>query len=141
MENCRRHAGMHNELIEKLPNWLRWVLVPISAVVTLLVVWFLANLLNKIFSFLSGPENNSEKFVSYLIIPGVVSYCSVIASAFMAPRFKYVTAIIVSFIWIFVAGAVTFFTFLNQQWSYLLIIASFIFGVAGSVNEAESFHE
>lgn len=132
---------MHHELINRLPNWLRWVLVPPTALLTLFIVWALAYLANKIFSFLSSPEYNSEKFFLYLIIPGFGSYCSVIASVYMAPRFKYITAIIISFIWVFVAGAVTFFTFLNQQWSYLLVIASFIVGVAGSVYETESFYE
>jgi len=132
---------MHHNFIEKLPNWLRWVFVPITAVVTLLVVWVLANLANKIFSFLSSPEYNSEKFISYLIIPGFGSYCSIIASAYMAPRFKYIIAIIIGFIWVLIAGAFTFFTFLNQQWSYLLVIASFVVGVAFSVNETEAFYE
>ena len=128
-----------DDILEKTPNWLRWALIPVVALITLIAVWGLANLLNKIFSFLGPSDYGSEKFFSYVVIPGLASYYSVLASAYIAPNYKYTVTILISFIWIFVAGGLTFFTFLSQEWSTLLAIGSFIVGVAASSEEARKY--
>ena len=125
----------NNETISKIPEWVRWLLVPVTSILTVVFVWFVAALAAKIFVFLGGNQGLSENFFIYLIVPGLASYCSVNTAAYMAPKFNNATKITISSIWMFVAGIFTFFTFLSLEWTALIQIASFSFGSIAVLHE------
>jgi hypothetical protein len=118
----------NNETINKIPEWVRWPLVPITSMLTVAVVWVLVALVAKIFVFLGGDRGPGENFFTYLIVPGIASYCAVSSAAYMAPKFKQLTMIIMSSLWIFLAGILTFFSILSLEWHALIQIASFSIG-------------
>lgn len=119
-----------DDIANKIPAWLRWPLIPVTSVITAIMVWILATIAAKLFVFIGGDRGMSDNFFQYLIVPGIAGYCSVTASAIIAPRFKKLTAIIIGSIWIALAGGLTFFTILAFEWKNLLLIASICIGCA-----------
>jgi hypothetical protein len=115
-------------IVRKIPNWIRWLLIPITAVVTAVVVWFVAGILAKILVFFDGGRGWSENFFQYLLIPGFGSYYSVVASTAMAPKFKQFTALLFGAAWAFAAGALTFISILTATWASLIAVASVCVG-------------
>ena len=128
----------HNEILEKIPEWVRWILIPFVALLTVTVVWFVALIAAKVFIFLGDDRGFSENFFTYLLNPGVATYCSVNASVSVAPRYKNATAISVSALWIFIAGGLTFFILHNHDWKSLIQVVSFCVGAAAAL---ESSHD
>jgi hypothetical protein len=120
-----------NAAIEtKLPNWLRWILIPVFAAITALLVAIVGNIASKILVFFSDGRGWGDNFFQYLVIPGFSTYCSIKASSFIAPRFKSITAIFIASVWVFGAGVITFFTFLlpMHEWKNLIIVFSVLIG-------------
>lgn len=115
-------------IVRRIPNWIRWPLIPITAVVTAIVVWFVAGILAKILVFFDGGRGWGENFFQYLLIPGIGSYFSVVAGTVMAPRFKQFTALLLGAAWAFAAGSSTFITVLTATWPSLIAIASVCVG-------------
>jgi len=50
----------YDNFYAKIPSWLRWPLVPITAILTVIFVYFFASILVKILVFISGDKNLSE---------------------------------------------------------------------------------
>jgi len=117
-----------DDIVNKVPNWIRWPLIPIASVITAVVVWALASIAAKILVFLGGDRGFSDNFFQYLIVPGIGSYCSVTAAAIVAPKFKKIAAIVLGSVWIFLAGGLTFFTVMSAEWKSLISIASICIG-------------
>ena len=120
-------------LFGKIPNWLRWPLIPITTVVTVVVVWFIASLLAKIFVFVDGGRGWGENFFQYLLIPGFSIYWSVVVGTAMAPRYRQFTTLLLGAVWAFAAGALTFMTVLTATWASLITVASACVGCALAV--------
>ncbi len=114
---------------EKIPNWLRWILVPITTVLTAVVVWFLAGIAAKIMVFFDGGRGWGENFFQYLLIPGFAIFWSVMTGALMAPRYRSSTALILGALWSFGAGVFTFFSVLTSTWASLIAIGSMCLGL------------
>lgn len=116
------------QVVAKMPKWVRWPLVPVSAVLTAIVVWFIAAILAKILVFFDGGRGWGENFFQYLLIPGFSTYCSVVAGTVMAPRFRQSTSLLLSIAWAFAAGILTFISILSAVWANLITVASICIG-------------
>lgn len=125
-------------LFSKIPNLIRWMLVPITAVITAVVVWFLAGIAAKILVFFDNGRGWGENFFQYLLIPGVGTFFSVMTGAIMAPRYRATTAMLLGVLWCFGAGALTFFSILTGTWSTLIAIASMCVGIVLAVFSPQS---
>ena len=113
-----------DNIVGRIPNWIRWPLIPITAAVTALVVWFVAGILAKILVFFDGGRGWGENFFQYALIPGYSIYRSVIAGTMMAPKFRQFTALVLGATWAFAAGALTFASVLTGTWTSLIAVAS-----------------
>lgn len=116
------------QIAGKMPKWVRWPLVPVSAVLTAIVVWFIAAILAKIIVFFDGGRGWGENFFLYVLIPGFSTYCSVVAGTVMAPRFRQGTSLLLSIAWAFAAGILTFISILMAVWTNLITVASICIG-------------
>lgn len=128
-----------DDIVNKIPAWLRWPMIPVASVITAIVVWVLATIAAKLFVFLGGDRGMSENFFLYLIVPGITGYFSVAATAIVAPRFKKLTAIVFGSIWISLAGGWTglkFFTVIASNWKILIPIVSICIGCAAAALES-----
>jgi hypothetical protein len=124
------------QVINKIPNWFRWLLIPIVSVIAAVLVGIGANIAAKVLIFFMGERGFlTENFYQYLIIPGVAGYCSITAAVIVAPRFNKIIAIVLGSIWIFLAGALTFLAIINDQWTSLIAIASLCIGCTISALE------
>lgn len=117
-----------NDIVNKIPAWLRWPMIPVASVITSVVVWVLASIVAKLWVFLGGDRGMSDNFFQYLLVPGFAVYCSVKVAAVIAPTFKKITAIVFGSIWISLAGGMTFFTVIAGEWKGLITIASICIG-------------
>ena len=118
------------EYIQRIPNWLRWVLIPFSSVITLLLVTIIANMAGKLMVFFGGDRGFDEKFYSYLLSPSLAGFCSVYVAMMFAPTGKIGTGIFMSCFWCAAYGALAFFSVLTSQLSLLIPVAA---GSIGSV--------
>ena len=113
----------------KLPGWIRWVCVPIVTALTATVVWFLASIAAKIFVFLDfAGRGIGENFFEYLIIPGVSIYCAIATGTLVAPKYRKNVSLLLSIVWVFAAGFLTFLSILGSTWASLIAVASICFG-------------
>ena len=115
-------------MVAKLPKWIRWPFVPLAAAITAIVVWFVAGILAKIVVFFDGGRGWGENFFQYLLIPGFSTYCSIVAGTVMAPKLRQGTSLLLSIVWVFAAGALTFFSILSSTWASLITVASVCVG-------------
>ena len=111
-------------MVAKLPQWIRWPFVPLTAAITAIVVWFVAGILAKIVVFLDGGRGWGENFFQYLLIPGFSTYCSIVAGTLMAPKFRQGTSLLLTIVWVFAAGGLTFLSILTSTWASLLTVVS-----------------
>ena len=91
-----------NFIFNKAPNWFRWLLVlPISAVSFLLVTILIYLLINSPLGFYNNPDGTFELIFMY-IVPTITF---IYMSAVIAPKNKFITALLVSFILLFISSA------------------------------------
>jgi hypothetical protein len=116
------------ESVEKIPNWFRWILIPIVTVVITLLAAILTNIATKIVLFLGLFGGFSENFYVYLVSPVIVGFCSVYVTFILAPNAKKTTGIIVATMWVLFYGIVAYFSVLNNDWGGLIGVAAAVTG-------------
>lgn len=132
MENIQRK-------INKLPGIIRWILLPLVSILSGVVVFALATIASKIFSFLQfnyayGPEN----FFQYLVNPFLGTASSVIVATIFAPSHKKFISKLFAVIWAVFAGVLAYANFIAGVWESLLISISY---AAGGVYGASKWRE
>jgi hypothetical protein len=126
------------EYIEKIPNWIRWCLIPISSALTLLLVTIIANIAGKLLVFFGGDRGFDEKFYSYLVSPLLAGFCSVFVAMMFAPTRKMGTGMFMSSLWCAAYGALAFFSVMSSQFAILISVVA---GCVGSVYALYVFDE
>lgn len=117
-------------IASRIPKWIRWPFVPITAIITAVAVWSLATIAAKVLVFFSDGRGWGENFFQYLLIPGFGAYCSVAAGTLMAPKFRQWVSLLLSAAWTFAAGVITFFSIVSAVWTTLIAVASVCVGCA-----------
>jgi hypothetical protein len=118
------------EYIQKIPNWIRWCLIPVSSAFTLLLVTIIANIVGKLLVFFGGDRGFDEKFYSYLLSPLLAGFCSVYVAMMFAPTRKIGTGIFMSSLWCAAYGALAFFSVVSSQFVVLIPVVA---GCVGSI--------
>jgi hypothetical protein len=115
--------------IERLPSFLRWVLIPLVSVLGYVLVSLIVNLAGLIMTFISAERGGfGINFWTYLISPGLSGYFAVYSAAIIAPSGKRVTAIIIGGTWFMLAGIFAYTSIVTGQWSNLIAVVSTVVG-------------
>lgn len=125
------------ELLNKLPNSVRWVFfLPISIVAFALTL-MITNLIGKIFIFLSGPGIIGDNFIYYIMAPYCAGCSAVHVGSNFAPGHRRNAALSIAFILVSATGVITYFSFASSSFSLLLIVAATITGVISSLPDED----
>jgi len=119
---------MKSNIVEKIPNWFRWILIPIVTIVITLLTAILTNIATKIVLFLGLFGDFSENFYVYLVSPVIVLFCSIYATIILAPNAKKMTGIIVATMWGLFYGIVAYFAVLNNDWGGIIGVVAVVTG-------------
>lgn len=123
--------------VEKFPNWLRWLLVPIAVIVSLIAVsiasalffWFQGKMLGL------GEGAWLDRIWQNIFGPGVSAFAAVYSGVYVAPLGKKATAIVIGIVMLLVSGATMLVTISQSNWWGLLAVLATVGGVGFSVNE------
>jgi hypothetical protein len=121
--------------LKKVPNWIRWPLVPIASAVTLVMVTALA----KIFFFLQGSflglgaEAWLMRLWENIFGPGIAGFATVYVGVQVSPYGQKVVAIVIGSVMMMIGG-IGFLSYLSSGdwWSLTNVIAT-VAGVGLSI--------
>ena len=105
---------------EKLPSWLRWILVLPTTLFFYVLANFLLNIAGKLLEFFSRDSPWSDKIFTHLISPGVAGFFAVWVAIAMAPRAKSRTALLITGIWLMIYGGAAFFAAMVGDWGAVI---------------------
>ena len=119
------------DFVNKLPNFLRWLLLPFASIITWWLVNFLGQFAAKLIIFLSNPAGGwGENFFLYLLNPGISGYCAVYVAMLFAPSKRLYVAYISGFIWIAFSVAAGVLAAVTYSWPAVLACVATLVGCA-----------
>jgi hypothetical protein len=122
------------ELIEKLPIWLRWLLVPVSTVISFAVVSLLTGLVISFQNWVFGIQDGSivDKISINVIAAYVIGFASIFVGIKFAPTSRKKVALILGGCYVLVIGFLLNNLFQNGEiWDYISVTFNLIgMGVA-----------
>lgn len=124
------------DFIEKIPNFWRWILIPISSIFTWLLVLFVGKIVGKLVVFIQAGLGYSENFFEYLLNPGLAGYFAVLIAILFAPRKKRIVGIVLGVFWVMVAGIMAFAAVLISNWASLLAAVATLIGCGVAIYQA-----
>jgi hypothetical protein len=85
-----------NKYFDRLPHWLRWLLLPVVVILTNLLATAAIGIVLWIKLMFSGAADGSwiNWLIFYVIQPGGASYLTVIAGVYCIPKHHFVFALI-----------------------------------------------
>jgi len=104
-----------DKLFEKLPGWVRWILILPASVMTYFLVNLLSNIAGPVLNFFSR-DPWSDKFFTHLVSPGLGGYASIAIAIAMAPKWQGQVGLLMTGVWLLVYGAATMLAFSNGDW-------------------------
>jgi hypothetical protein len=108
-------VDIFDQYIDKLPSWLRWILILPASLSVYVLANLLANFAGKLLNFFSR-EPWSDKLFTHLVSPGVAGFFAIAIAIALAPRAKPTVAFVITGVWLFVYGASITFAFLTGDW-------------------------
>ena len=119
------------DFVNKLPNFLRWLLLPFASIIAWWLVNFLGQYAAKLIIFLSNPAGGwGENFFLYLLNPGISGYCAVYVAMLFAPSKRLYVAYISGFIWIAFSVAAGVLAAVTYSWPAVLACIATLVGCA-----------
>jgi hypothetical protein len=107
--------------LSRIPNWIRWVLTPISSPAVFALVGIAAGLVARLWVFLQGDRPGwSQNFFDYLVVPAIAGYFAVYAAAAIAPKARPAVALILGCLWVALGGFGAFFALVSTEYALLL---------------------
>ena len=103
------------ELFEKIPNWIRWILICPISVLTYFLVNMLSNIAGTVLNFFSR-DPWSDKFFTHLVSPGFAGFASIAIAIALAPKGQRQVGLLITGVWLLVYGAITMLAFANGDW-------------------------
>ena len=103
------------ELFEKIPNWIRWILICPISVLTYFLVNMFSNIAGTVLNFFSR-DPWSDKFFTHLVSPGFAGFASIAIAIALAPKGQRQVGLLITGVWLLVYGAVTMLAFANGDW-------------------------
>jgi hypothetical protein len=100
---------------DKLPSWLRWILIFPASLLVYVLANILTNIAGKLLEFFSR-DPWSDKLFTHLVSPGVAGFFAIAIAIALAPRAKPTVAFLITGIWLLIYGALITFAFLTGDW-------------------------
>ena len=126
------------EFVNKIPNWLRWILIPVASILAMFIVHWITQFFAGIQSSQVGSESGGffDNIFRNTLPPAFTGFASVYAGVFMAPRGKKVISLTLSAI-IILMLSVTLLSGLEvgDFWKIINVIFTII-GLSGGVYTA-----
>lgn len=88
------------DFVNKLPNWLRWILVPFASIFAMFIVHWISQFFASIQSFQMGSETGGffDNIFRNTLPAAFTGFASVYLGVLMAPNGKKITSLIISVI-------------------------------------------
>jgi len=129
--------------LDKIPDWLRWILFIPAALLALFISYPIITIVNKITMIGFG-----EGFILDILILVLANLWSAVAfiwiGSIVAPKNNFIISIILSMIYGFMLGASFFAKFMlgeNSSVSYIEMIVTIITGIIAAVGVIRYFYE
>ncbi len=123
------------EKLERLPSWLRWILTPITVVISFVLiglisqgfVWFQSKMLGL------GEDAWLEKIWFNILAPAVTGYLTIMAGVLVAPAHKKIVSLVCGAL-IVMLGGISLLSLLGRGdwWGILNVIAT-VSGIGGAI--------
>ena len=123
------------EKLERLPSWLRWILTPITVVISFVLiglisqgfVWFQSKMLGL------GDDAWLEKIWFNILAPAVTGYFTIMAGVLVAPYHKKIVSLVCGAL-IVMLGGISLLSLLGRGdwWGILNVIAT-VSGIGGAI--------
>jgi uncharacterized membrane protein len=123
------------EKLERLPSWLRWLLTPITVVISFIIigvisqglVWFQSKMLGL------GDDAWLEKIWFNILAPAVTGYFTIMAGVLVAPAHKKIVSLVCGAL-IVMLGGISLLSLLGRGdwWGILNVIAT-VSGIGGAI--------
>ena len=123
---------MKASFFDKLPNWLRWLLLPIVVVVSFIIATAAIGVLFWISRAMIGAIDSGWMYwlQYYVLQPGLSIYASVITGVYCAPKYHFNTSLIIGILFIFLNGMSLFI--LLEEGFQLGVFVALLSGVIGA---------
>jgi len=133
------------KFLEKIPDWLRWILFLPSAFLALLISYPIITIINKITMIGFLGDNNLLVEIGILVLANLWSAVAFIwVGSIVAPKNNFVVSIVLAVIYSFILG-ISFFARLtlgeNSSVSWLEMIVTIITGIIAAVGTVYYFYE
>ena len=125
-------------LVEKLPNWLRWVLIPFGVIIS----FFLASFAIRFFSWIQGMYIGAGEdswfgwLQYYVLLPAASNYIAIIVGCYIAPNYKFITSLIIGAMFIMLSG-IGIFMYLAVEFDFAMFVAM----IAAAVGAAAAIYQ
>ena len=123
------------EFIHKLPNWLRWILVPISVVVAYLLVSLLTVLFFWFQGMMIGLGEGAwlDLLWKNAFAPAISGFAAVYSGVYCAPSSKKIVSLILGAILVLLAGLSLFSLLSRGDWWGVINVLFTVVGVGGAI--------
>lgn len=111
---------------ERMPNWLRWVLLLPGILVAYVITHVVTVVGGSFADFMSGTVYGTN-MTKYILAPGFAAYCAVGFIGWLKPRPHKPAGVVGTGFLMFLFGAFAFFAVLDPGWRTILpVVASTI---------------
>lgn len=123
------------EFVNKLPNWLRWVLVPLAVVVAFLLVSILSNLLFWFQGNMMGLGEGAwlDKIWKNALAPAITGFASVYCGVYVAPSNKKIVSLVIGALLVMLGGISLLSMLADRNWWGLVNVLFTIGGIGGAI--------
>lgn len=113
-----------DSFIDRIPNWLRWVLLLPGTVLVYLIVHVVVAVVGSFLDFMSGTPYGTN-MTKYLIAPGFAGYWAVGFVYMLQPSPRYPATVVGTGFMMFLFGAASFYAVLDPSWRAVVpVVAS-----------------
>ena len=117
------------EYIEKLPSWLRWILLPFGCVLAMLLVHLLARIFFWLQGRMLGLGDGAwlQLVTDYVISGGLTGYATVQVGSMIAPSHRKIVSLVVGGLVVMLSGlSISVMLARHQWWNAVDVLATVI---------------
>lgn len=128
--------------MDKLPNWLRWILFFPISLLTIIIVYPIINILSNIFAV--SEYGIFDEIWAVIMGSGLTGFCFVYFGSLTAPKYQMIVAIVLTAIYGIVCGMLLtskLFLGMIASSSWFEVISTVIVGILGSIIACYQIYE
>lgn len=121
--------------IDKVPNWLRWILVPIASIIAGVLITVMGRIFFWLQAKMSGIGEGAwlDLIWTSVFVGGVTGFGLIYAGAHIAPSGKKMVALCLGALWIMAGGTSIYLSILKSNWWEVVEIVSTIVGIGSAI--------